>query len=217
MHKVKWRIAQFLEYLWWRKYLLKKDKHQYLDKKKAYWINVISSFSDVFQITPGQRILDAGCGPAGIFTVLDKNVVTAIDPLLNRYDSLQVFDRHDYGWVEFVNTPIESFSSTEKFDVIFCLNAINHVADIDLCYDRLFEALSDNGVLIVSTDAHRSMLLKKIFQLLPGDLLHPVQLDIDEYNQKLRERNAVLLKCIEYKKGNIFNYYISVARKGVKD
>jgi 2-polyprenyl-6-hydroxyphenyl methylase/3-demethylubiquinone-9 3-methyltransferase len=61
------------------------------------------------------------------------------------------------------------------------------------------------------------MLLKKIFQLLPGDLLHPVQLDIDEYNQKLLERNAVLLKCIEYKKGNIFNYYISVARKGVKD
>jgi 2-polyprenyl-6-hydroxyphenyl methylase/3-demethylubiquinone-9 3-methyltransferase len=93
------------------------------------------------------------------------------------------------------------------------MNAINHVNDIALCCQRLFDALKPGGHLILSTDAHRFSFLKKIFQWLPGDMLHPVQLDIDEYKKYLTDLNLDIKNSIRYKEAGIFNYYILIARK----
>ncbi len=93
------------------------------------------------------------------------------------------------------------------------MNAINHVNDLALCYDNLINALKLGGYLVISTDAHRSGMLKKIFQWLPGDMLHPVQLGIDEYETLLTERKVQVIKNILYKREAIFDYYITVGRK----
>ncbi|TDO25862.1 class I SAM-dependent methyltransferase [Sediminibacterium goheungense] len=210
---IKWQLAQKLEYAWWKRYLRKKDPTAYLQYKKAYWLRMLDTLQDSCQLADHETILDAGCGPAGIFMALEKHAVVALDPLLDLYNNLPHFNKKAYPWTSFVQTPLELLTDAEKYDRIFCMNAINHVNDIKTCYHRLFDALKSGGTLILSTDAHRFFLLKKIFQWLPGDMLHPVQLSIQEYEQLLRDTGFQLQKSILFKNAGIFNYYILIAKK----
>jgi 2-polyprenyl-3-methyl-5-hydroxy-6-metoxy-1,4-benzoquinol methylase len=209
----KWKLAQTLEYKWWQNYLEKKDSDEYLQWKIHYWLDLLQNISNNLEIAEHSNILDAGCGPAGIFMALKGNKVTAIDPLLEKYKKLPHFQPEQFGWTQFRNISIEALNETEQYDIIFCMNAINHVNNIELCYDNLVKALKPDGFLIISTDAHKHPFLKKIFQLIPGDMLHPVQLDIQEYNNFLTKRNLVIVKNKLQKEEKIFDYYITIARK----
>lgn len=209
----KWKLAQTLEYKWWQNYLQKKDAATYLEWKRKYWLDLLISISKYIELPEGKTILDAGCGPAGIFISLKGNTVDAIDPLLEKYNGLAHFQPEKYNWTHFKNSSIESLNKSEKYDVIYCMNVINHVNDIELCYDNLVRALKPNGYLVISTDAHKHQILKKIFQTIPGDMLHPIQLDITEYDNLLTSRNMEIIKDIIYKEEKIFNYYITIARK----
>ena len=174
---------------------------------------MLGAIEDVVVIQPGAAVLDAGCGPAGIFIALNNNKVEAIDPLLDKYQNLPVFKPAHFGWTQFRNIPIEALDDKEKYDIVFCLNAINHVNDINICCKNLVDSLKPSGFLVMSTDAHRHPLLKKIFQLLPGDMLHPIQLDINEYADFLEKNQMKLVKKILYKRESIFDYYILIAQK----
>ena len=209
----KWSLAQKLEYKWWQRYLRKKNVEEYVGWKKRYWEKLLTNISSLVTVSGNQQILDAGCGPAGIFIVLEDNQVTAIDPLLDKYKNLPHFQPARYPWVNFENLSIESLKSDNQFDIIFCMNAINHVDDIQRCYDNLIKALKPGGVLVISTDTHRNNLVKKIFQLVPGDMLHPIQLNLKEYNQLLTSRGMNVLGEMLYKREMIFDYYITVAQK----
>ncbi len=209
----KWNLAQSLELKWWKKYLTNKDRKQYLEWKSNYWNNLLFDIKKYIELPEHCIILDAGCGPAGIFICLKKNQVIAIDPLLEKYLENDLLQQDNYPWVQFKQCKIEDLNYIEKFDYIFCLNAINHVKDIEKSYNTLIAALKPSGILILSTDAHKHSILKKIFQLIPGDMLHPVQLNIEEYNAHLLKRNMEIIKNILYKEESIFNYYITIAKK----
>lgn len=215
MHRpnLKWKIAQTLEYKWWKRYLQKKPADEYLDWKRVYWNNVLNRISPYVPLTGNQQIMDAGCGPAGIFIVLDAHHVTAVDPLLHKYSTFNHFNENNYPWVHFLNQPLETFQQKEVFDSIFCMNAINHVNDIELCYNNLEAALKPGGVIVITTDCHRNNILKKIFQMLPGDMLHPVQLNIKEYNAFLTKRGLEIISVIHFNRTLIFDYYITIAVK----
>ena len=210
---VKWKLAQWLEYKWWQNYLRKKSVTEYLDLKSTYWNKILHTISPYITLPRDQKILDAGCGPAGIFMVLKDNQVIAVDPLLDKYKNLPHFNTLDYPWVTFRNEPLENFDQKVFFDVIFCMNAINHVKDIERCYDHLIDALKPGGILVISTDCHRNDAVKKIFQLLPGDVLHPIQLNLKEYNEQLTKREMEVLSSIRLKREMIFDYYLTIAKK----
>lgn len=209
----KWNLAQALELRWWKKYLKNKDRNHYLHWKASYWDNLLFDIEKYIELPEHFTILDAGCGPAGIFICLKRNQVVAIDPLMEKYLTNGLLEPENYPWVQFKTEPIEDMPYSERFDYIFCLNAINHVKDIEKSYDALVRALKPGGTLILSTDAHKNNFMKKIFQLIPGDMLHPVQLNIDEYNEHLRKRNLDIITSILYKEEPIFDYYITIARK----
>lgn len=209
----KWNLAQRLEYKWWQRYLRKKEVGRYLENKRRYWSELLDHISPFITLTNNHQILDAGCGPSGIYMVLEGNQVTAIDPLLHQYKNLPHFQPANYSWVNFENHSIESLKSQSQFDIIFCMNAINHVDDIHACYDNLVSALKPGGLLVISTDTHRNDLVKKVFQLIPGDMLHPIQLNQNEYSQMLTNRGIKVLGEMLYKREMIFDYYITVAQK----
>ena len=210
---VKWKIAQQLEYKWWSRYLEDKNPEAYLKWKLSYWQDLLKSVEEVIPLPEQKTVLDAGCGPAGIFMALHNNDVTAIDPLLNKYKEFIHFDETKYPFVTFQQCTIEELNEKEKFDYIFCLNAINHVNDLELSYDKLISALKPNGYFIVSTDVHRSSFLKKIFQWIPGDMLHPHQYSMEEYDAFLKERRMKIIKNMLYKQELIFDYIITIAQK----
>ena len=207
----RWRVAQRAELQWWQSYLDGKQPELYLNWKRAYWEDFLAQ--SALQIDAGARILDAGCGPAGIFTILPDHAVTALDPLLDEYtNKLPHFRPGDYPSVTFISRALENFETEDRFDLIFCLNAINHVADMDAALDRLIAALAPGGTLALSIDAHNYSLLKYIFRALPGDVLHPQQHDLADYHGALTRRGLDVTRSVLLKEEAIFDYYLLIAK-----
>ena len=210
----KWKLAQNIELKWWKNYLHDKNPTEYLVWKKKYWQNILSSIPSL-NFTEDCHVLDCGCGPAGVFIALPQNIfVDAEDPLLNDYEkNLPHFKKAMYPTVHFYSVPFEDFISTKKYDYIFCMNAINHVSDLDACYDKLVALLKPNGKLIITIDAHNHSFFKHLFRFVPGDVLHPHQFDLTEYELLLSNRGLKILQTINLKKEFFFNHYLQVAKK----
>jgi len=261
---LRWRVAQFFEIRWWQRYLSGHDKTAYLAWKRRYWFDFLKKSG--LEIPPGASVLDAGCGPAGIFIILGSQTVDALDSLLDRYEKhLPHFCYSDYPNVRFFSQPLETFGSTidsgcltigstaftpsrlraftpefcpksaingldpdgvnavlpikatcdtaSLYDFLFCLNALNHVADLPLCLDRLAALTKPGGILAVSIDAHNHTWLKRLFRLVPADILHPHQYDLEEYRAMLAARGFQIEKSVLIKKGLVFNYCLLLATK----
>jgi len=214
---LRWKVAQSFEINWWQRYLKKKDSKQYAEWKRNYWNNLLSLITDVVQPKEGDKILDAGCGPAGIFMVTDQFYPVAVDPLLDEYEhKLHHFKKSFYPTVNFVSQPLEEFLSPEKFDFIFCMNAINHVADLELSFDKIVGLAKPNGKIIITIDAHNFSFFKNLFRIIPGDVLHPHQFNLKEYETMLSLRNCKIEKRIKLKHEFFFDHYLLVARKNQK-
>lgn len=210
---IRWKTAQFFEYFWWKNYLHKKDTQNYLVKKKEYWTNLFSKIEENVTIEPKTKILDAGCGPSGIYMIFNEQQVTAVDPLLNRYQELKVFSKDFYPNVEFIKSPLELYVQKEKFELIFCMNVINHVSQIKIAVQNLYDSLKHGGKIVVTVDAHNYNFLKEIFQKIPGDILHPHQLNKEEYINLFENSGLSLLSSIELKQEFIFNHLLFVFEK----
>lgn len=214
---LRWRTAQFFESLWWRNYLAKKDVNEYLKYKIIYWNKVLDSISSKVELKPNDYILDAGCGPAGIFIALKDHKVMAFDPLLEKYhETLPHFKFEMYPTVKFKTETLESFKNEDQFDVVFCMNAINHVSELDKAFLTLYQCTKPGGKIVVSIDAHNRQFFKHLFRLQPADILHPHQHDLEDYKGMLTKLNCDIILTSLVKKEFLFNHYILVAEKGVK-
>jgi 2-polyprenyl-6-hydroxyphenyl methylase/3-demethylubiquinone-9 3-methyltransferase len=211
---LQWKIAQSAELRWWKNYLKDKDPDDYKKEKLAYWKKVLAPLDSLVSNIEGLDVLDAGCGPAGIFMALDSARVDAVDPLLEEYHhKLKHFDKGDYPWVRFFESPLETFDLQKQYDIVFCMNVINHVADIALCYQKLSEWIRPGGRLVISIDAHTIPGLKHVFRWLPGDILHPHQFDLQDYRDFLGANQLVLQQEETLNHGLLFNHVLQIAQK----
>lgn len=212
--KWRWNAAQFAERKWWKNYLKNKDITEYLSWKKEYWTDLLKKCTHYFTIRPEDKILDAGCGPAGMFMLFENNQTVAFDPLIDNYEiDLPHFKKNMYPSVQFVNAGLEDFSTDKKFNVIFCMNAINHVHDIEKSFDNLLSCAAKDAHIIVTIDAHNHSTFKYLFRLLPGDILHPHQYNLNEYQKMLTQRGCNLLGTILLKHEFFFDHYMLVVKK----
>lgn len=206
----RWKIAQYLERRWWKNYLSKKDPKQYLAWKRAYWHQFLK---DVESAAPkDQRVLDAGCGPAGIFTILEGNEVIAIDPLLSSYEEFSAFRPEEAPWTQFEQSLLEGFSAL-NFNIIYCTNAINHVRDLSRGFTKLLDLLEPGGELFVSTDCHKFSLFKHLFRFTQLDVLHPHQFDEQEYGEQILEAGGAIEKSFILGGDLFFRYVVFKVRK----
>ncbi|MEZ4988651.1 MAG: class I SAM-dependent methyltransferase [Saprospiraceae bacterium] len=208
---LRWKIAQWFEIRWWQRYLAPKDKKHYLQSKRAYWQRILQAAG----LSPlAGRVLDAGCGPAGIFMALPACEVTAFDPLLSEYETrLAHFSRADYPWVNFHTATLEAFQNPLPFPLVCCLNAINHVDDWHLGMQQLARHTQAGGMLLLGIDVHNYRGLRSIFRLFPGDILHPHQHDREDYLLHLQALGFEVIATQTLKKGFIFDYWLITARK----
>lgn len=208
----RWKIAQWFELQWWKNYLRDKKKEDYLLWKRNYWKDILSKIS--LDVESSKTIGDLGCGPAGVFIALAENNITAVDPLINDYEnSISFFNKSDYPNTTFIQSKLEDFSVAEKLDFVFCMNAINHVHDIEKGFDMLVSCCKEEGTIVTSIDAHNFSFFKYLFRILPGDILHPHQYDLNEYKTFLENRKAKILKTELLKAEFLFNHYLIVAQK----
>lgn len=209
---LRWKIAQWFELLWWKNYLRGKNKQQYLAWKKNYWQGVLQQVADEVTINTTDTIADMGCGPAGVFIALPNNQVTAVDPLLNEYKNrLPFFDTTDYPNTTFITSTLEAFSTTTQYNYVFCMNCINHVHNIEKAFDVVCGLVKRNGYLLLSIDAHNYSAFKHLFRLVPGDILHPHQYNLNEYTQFVTARQLKIAKTVLLKTEFTFSHYLLVA------
>ena len=151
--KLRWKIAQWFEQRWWKNYLSNKNKEEYLVWKKRYWENILSKIPVEIKINSSKIICDAGCGPAGIFIALPDNKIIAVEPLILQYEKqTSFFKRSDYPNTTFIQSTIEEFQTREvlktaqilpeKYDFVFCMNAINHVHEIEKGFIKMAPTMS---------------------------------------------------------------------------
>lgn len=211
LQQKRWNLAQFFEERWWKNYLRKQPKKDYLDWKHSYWQDFL--LKTRIQLKNGERILDAGTGPAGIQMILSKQSVVAIDPLLDMYEKLDHFDPSFYPWTSFRRSAIESMQEEASFDHVFCLNVINHVVDIEQACDRLCAALRPGGTLVMSIDCHKYSWAKRVLKSIPLDILHPHQYNLEEYIALLSKRGIRIKHQACMKKGGLFDYWVISGEK----
>ena len=209
---IRWKIAQKAELQWWRNYIRKKEPQAYLTWKDNYWIQFLENLD--IQPKVNQSVLDVGCGPAGIFRVLKQQHVTALDPLLDKYEaSLPVFSRKDHSHCQFVISTFEEYESNQKFDWVFCINAINHVANLKASVEKILQLTEENGRLVLSIDVHRFLFWKYLLRILPTDILHPHQHGLEDYKAMVENAGGMVEQEVCYKKGGLFDYYVLIISK----
>lgn len=201
-----WQLAQWAELRWWKRYLKNREPHAYLDWKMAYWHSFLAASG--LELSAGARVLDAGCGPAGIFTTLPACRVDALDPLIPGYANLPHFRPENYPWTRFLPQTLESFSGEEQYDMAFCLNALNHMRDIPRCVEILYRALKPGGHLLVSVDVHKWQVMKWLFRMAPFDVLHPFQEGPSGYERLFTEAGFVVKSERRHQKGLLFDYRV---------
>jgi 2-polyprenyl-6-hydroxyphenyl methylase/3-demethylubiquinone-9 3-methyltransferase len=126
---------------------------------------------------------------------------------------LPFFKKSDYPNCTFVKSGIENFTTQNLFDVVFCMNAINHVYDIEKSFEVMDKCCRKNGIVVMSIDAHNFSFFKHLFRLVPGDALHPHQYDLKEYASFLTEWKFCIEQTILIKKNFFFDHFVLIAVK----
>lgn len=209
---MRWHIAQFFEKHWWKNYLKGKAPTEYLAWKKDYWLNFLNKL-DLEPNMLQNPIIDIGCGPAGVYMILDQHDVTAVEPLLLQYEGLEIFKTSHYPKVNFEGDAFESYETEKKYKTIFCLNAINHFIDIEQSFKKLYDLADHGAQVIVSIDAHNHSFFRKMLAFLPLDVLHPHQYYLEEYEAFLEKQGFTILKKVLIKKDWVFDYWTLMAEK----
>ena len=209
---MRWEWAQWFEKRWWKRYLEKRPVEVYLEWKRKYWQDFLNRIE--IDIRKDAKILDIGCGRAGVFTILNQSQTVACDPLLLYYEEhIAHFSKAFYPNTEFVTIAFENSSWKNEFDVVFCLNVINHVRDFDTVLKRLVDTGKSSAQFVLSIDCHNYQIPKWLFRILPIDILHPHQYDLSEYLSEFESQGLKVERKIHIKSGFFFDYYAVVCTK----
>jgi len=91
------------------------------------------------------------------------------------------------------------------------MNAINHVADIKAGFRSLAKLVAPHGRMIITIDAHKNRLMKAVFRIGPGDILHPHQYDLAEYIGFIEREGLKVVQSVCLETGRIFDHYMLIA------
>lgn len=102
----------------------------------------------------GKRILDIGCGSGGIAIAFARKggVCTALEPAPHRFEWAKV-RTHDHGvTIELRKEGIEEFQcGHDGFDIILCVDVLEHIPNWRLAMNRLCTMLRPGGFIYCTT------------------------------------------------------------------
>jgi SAM-dependent methyltransferase len=202
---MRWSIAQWFEKQWWTNYLKDRDVEEYLTWKRDYW----TKFCNELYLDYSKSTIDLGCGPAGLFILPDFKDLTSVDPLLDKYQ--ESFPLHFQSTnATFIHSTLEDFTIDQKFGNVCSFNCINHTKDIDQSVKNIVSCASPNAKIYISVDVHKYQILRFLLRLFPFDILHPHQMNIEDYRSLFVRHHLKIEQEILSKKGNVFDYFVFV-------
>ncbi|HJD56375.1 MAG TPA: bifunctional 2-polyprenyl-6-hydroxyphenol methylase/3-demethylubiquinol 3-O-methyltransferase UbiG [Rickettsia endosymbiont of Pyrocoelia pectoralis] len=99
------------------------------------------------------KILDVGCGGGLIATSLAAQGfnVTAIDALQSNIDIAANYAKENNIKVNYLKSTIEELESDTQYDVVICLEVVEHVDNVQQFLVNLAERVKPGGMAIIST------------------------------------------------------------------
>ncbi len=182
MVKVRWLAAQEQE-----KTGLKStdDLKEWLRVRRQTWRNLLDSLKNEIAFDNSTRVLDIGSGPTSIFLALREGEKYVIDPLCEHLFQLHSFMKEveEYKDVNFVASPIEDVTLDKQFDLIFTINAIDHVGELEVAVNKVDELLAPSGTLVLIVDCYADPAVRNVIRFFDADLPHPHHLVIKDVFQ----------------------------------
>ncbi len=199
--KERWTIAQEHE----RKGIESGDDiNEWLRVRRHTWANLTDSLKDDLLIDNSTKTLEIGGGPTSIFLGLREGSKYVVDPNLDRLFKLHPFIREieEYKDVNFISSPIEDADINQQFDVIFIINALDHLSKLGPLVDQIDGLLAPSGMLIIVVDCYADEVVRDTIQLFDVDLPHPhhfVAQDIIQMfsKYKLRKQDSKAFRLID--------------------
>ena len=116
-----------------------------------------------------KNVLDIGCGGGLISESLAKKKakVTGIDENIYSIKQAKEHAKISSLKIKYINQSLDSFfnKNKKKFDLILCLEVLEHVNDVEKTLDKITKLLNPGAILILSTINRnlKSLIFAKIF------------------------------------------------------
>lgn len=157
-----WQQAQSEELNCWVQISHKLDSPQYIEYKKVYWQRILAKAGQTPEDLVTKSVIEVGAGPSGIFLLFPhKSDFTSLDPLNASYLELAP---HLYHQQTIVTSPLEKYTPTRSFDLVFAINCIDHSDDIDLFVEKLAALCGEAGKAVVAVNCHQNRWSEWIWQ-----------------------------------------------------
>lgn len=114
---------------------------------------IIEKIKSHYNQIPDLEVLDVGCGGGLIATPLAAYGfnVTAIDALQSNIDIAANYAKEKNIRVNYLKSTIEELESRAQYDVVICLEVIEHVDNVQQFLVNLVERVKPGGIAIIST------------------------------------------------------------------
>ena len=142
---------------WWDKEGKFKPLHKFSPVRMDYILKQICQIKDLdfYSKKPlhGLKILDIGCGGGLVAEPLDKMgaTVTAIDPSEKNIKTALAHQLKSKSNVNYLCSSIEELDKKSKFDIITCLEVIEHVDNYQFFLNQLQKHLKPKGIVFLAT------------------------------------------------------------------
>ena len=150
------------------------DIREWLQVRKETWTHLLGYLTRESLLKKPRRILDIGGKSTTIFLALADGQKYAVDPaykyLFNRLPFLRELE--EYRDVNFSALPVEGFN-LEPFDLIFCINMLDHVENVEAVASKIEQLLTPGGRLVLIVDCYADRVVLDVVRWFDVDLPHP--------------------------------------------
>jgi SAM-dependent methyltransferase len=134
-------------------------------------------------VPAGSFVLDAGCGSGIVPFLLSKNNSCTGVGIDIRKECTEFAEVRVQGF-KFYPADIKNFSLPERFDVVICMEVLEHFSpeDREKVIDRLDAHLKPGGILILSFPSRLYFFIEPFWKVLRKRLHREMIFDDDEYH-----------------------------------
>ena len=161
-------------------------------------------------------VLDIGAGDGAFLAEAQKKFATKV---LGIEPSSVAISYNTDSAVTILNTSIELFQTSEKFDLITCFQTIEHLKSPDLFLENIKKHLQNNGFIAITCHNRNSFVNKILKEKSPIFDIEHLQIFTKKGIRNLFEKNGFeILKLDSYRNNYPLSYWIKVSplQKGIK-
>lgn len=146
-HTRRWRIAQSKEDVFWKRDGVLASQ---MERVLSRYASVISEVSEILE--PHHRILDVGCGPTCVGRLFNVGIKTYLDPLMDSY--IKEFPEKLPEGEMLCGVAEKIPKQDESFDVVICVNALDHMIDPVKALLEIQRVLKTGGMFMLGIFLH---------------------------------------------------------------